>query len=55
MSDDETQAGGIDTPQDGMTPDLWRLVCERLPDDEANRHFAATCRYGRITTAPADA
>ena len=50
MSDDEAQAGGgtADTPQDVMTPDLWRLVCERLPDEEAKRHFAATCRYYRM-------
>ena len=46
---DEAQAGGTaDTPQDVMTPDLWSLVWQMLPDEEAKRHFAATCRYYRM-------
>ena len=41
--DGAAQAG--DAPQYDLTPDLWGLVWQWLPEEGDKRNFAATCRY----------
>ena len=35
------------TPQDMLTPDLWILAWQSLPEESDQQSFAATCRYVR--------
>ena len=41
--DGAAQAGDV-APQYELTPDLWSLVWQRMPEERDKENFSATCR-----------